>query len=52
MLDEGDIFGINGSFGAAKKTFPLILVKQRQNFVWVCTTMVIIVICLLTDKII
>ena len=27
-----------------------ILVNQRQNFAWVCITMVTIVICLLTEK--
>ena len=27
-----------------------ILVKQRQNLAWVCITMVITVICLLTEK--
>ena len=46
ILGEGDTFGINGSFGAPEKKLILILVKQRQNFVWVCITIVIIVIYL------
>ena len=32
ILDEGDTFGINGSFGAPEKDSVLILVKQEQNF--------------------
>ena len=35
ILVEGPTFGINGSFGASEKNLTLILVKQRQNFVWV-----------------
>ena len=30
------------------KSLVIVLVKQRHNFVWVCITIVIIVICLLT----
>ena len=48
VLDEGDTCHINGGSGTSEK--KLILVKQRQNFAWVCITMVIIVICLLTEK--
>ena len=48
MLDEGDAFGINGNFGAVeKKSLVLILVKQTQNFLWVC---IIIVICFLMER--
>ena len=32
ILDEGDTFGINGSFGDPEKDSVLILVKQEQNF--------------------
>ena len=42
ILDEGDTFGINGSFGAPKKLI-LILVKQMQNFALVWIIIVIIV---------
>ena len=45
ILDEGDTFGISGSFGAPEKNSVLILVKQEQNFAYVFITMVIIVIC-------
>ena len=51
MLHEGDAFGINGNFGALKKkSLVLILVKQTQNFVWVCIIIMIIVICFLMEK--
>ena len=47
LKNEGPSFGINGSFGASKrktkKQMILILVKQRQSFVWVCIIMLIIV---------
>ena len=33
-----------------EKSAILILVKQTQNFVWVCILMMIIVICLLMEK--
>ena len=33
-----------------RRSLILILVKQRQHFVWVCIRMVIIIICLLTEK--
>ena len=42
ILDEGDTFGINGSFGALKKLI-LTLVKQMQNFALVWIIIVIIV---------
>ena len=51
VLGEGDTFGINGSFGAPEKKLVLTLLKQRQNFVRVYITTVIIVICLLIEKI-
>ena len=50
VLGEGDTFGIHGSFRAPEKSLVLILVKQKQNFASVCTTFVIKVICLLTEK--
>ena len=31
LKNEGDTFGINGSFGAPEKCFMLILVKQTHN---------------------
>ena len=41
MLGEGDTFGISGSFSAPKwKRLILVLVKHRQNFAWVCITIV------------
>ena len=46
ILGEGPDFGINGSFGASEKKMILILVKETQNFVWVCVIMLIIVIYL------
>ena len=42
ILDERDTFGINGSFGAPKKSI-LILVKQIQNFALAWIIIVIIV---------
>ena len=33
-----------------RKNLILILVKQTQNFAWVCIATMIIVICLLTEK--
>ena len=33
ILDKGDTFGINGTFGAPEKKLVLILLKQGQNFV-------------------
>ena len=43
ILGVGDTFGINGSFDTPKKLM-LVLVSERQSFVWVCIIMVIIVI--------
>ena len=40
ILGEGDTFGINGSFVAPEKKLILVLIKQRQNFSWVCIVMV------------
>ena len=50
VLSDNLIFGINRSFVSAEKSLALILVKQAQNFVWVCIIMLIIVICLLMEK--
>ena len=33
-----------------RKNLILILVKQRWNFAWVCITIMLIVVCLLTEK--
>ena len=33
ILDEGDTFGINGSFSVREKKLTLILLRQRQSFV-------------------
>ena len=41
-LDEGPSEGINDSLGAAEKKKVLTLVKQRQNFVSVCISTVLI----------
>ena len=43
ILGEGSTFGINGRFGASEQKSILILVKQRQNFVWACIIIVTIV---------
>ena len=50
VLGESQTFGINGSFGSPEKRLVLILVKQTQNFIWVCIIMLIIIICLLMEK--
>ena len=42
-IGEGNTFGINASFGAPDKNIILILVKQKQNFAWVCIIIMIIV---------
>ena len=44
ILGERDTCDINGTFGAPEKSLILILVKQRQNFVWVCIIIAIAVI--------
>ena len=49
VLDEGDTFGINGNI-CTQESLVLTLVKQGQHFVWVCISMVIIVIDVLTEK--
>ena len=49
VLSGGYFLGFNGSFGSPEKKLLLIIVKQRQNFAWVCIT-IVIVICLLTQK--
>ena len=50
ILEEGDAFGFNGSFGAPEKKLVSILVKQTQNFDWIYIVMLIIVICLLMEE--
>ena len=50
MLDKGYNFGINGTFGPPDKMFSITLINQRQNDVWVCITIRIILISLLTEK--
>ena len=35
---------------ALKKSLILTLVKQKQNFIWVCIILVTVVIYLFTDK--
>ena len=50
MLGNGPTYGINGSFGSPEKFLVLILVKQTQNFAWVCIAILIIIICLLMEK--
>ena len=47
ILGEGDIFGINGSFGAPEKCLVLSLVKHIQHFALLCIAEVMIVISLL-----
>ena len=46
ILGEDPTFDINRRCGASEKNMILILVKQRQNFVWVCIIIVTIVIYL------
>ena len=43
VLGEGSTKGINDS---AKEKLTVPLAKQKQNFVWVCITIVLIVICM------
>ena len=50
ILGEGPTCGINENFGSPGKNLVLILVRHIQNIVWVCILMLIIVICLLTEK--
>ena len=50
VAGKGPSYGINGSFGSPEKSLVLILVKQLQNFAWVCIIMVTIVVCLLMEK--
>ena len=51
VLGEGDAFGNDGSFGSSEKKLSINFSKAKIKFNWVCITMVIIVICLLTEKI-
>ena len=44
ILGEVSTYGINRSFESPEKGLVLILLRQIQNFVWVCITMLIIVI--------
>ena len=48
-LGDGSIDDINGSVNAAGKELVLTLVRQKQNFAWVCIIMVVVVIYLLTE---
>ena len=41
ILGEGLAFGINGDFGTSEKKLILILLKQRQSFVWVYIIMLL-----------
>ena len=50
ILGEGDAFGINGNFGAPKKSLVMILIKHAQIFVRAYIINLIIVICLLMEK--
>ena len=50
LLSLRDTFGIDESFGAPGNSLVLILITQIWNFSWVCNTMVITVICLLTGN--
>ena len=50
LTDKEPTYGINGCFGKTKENAAT-LVKQRQNFAWVCIIILIIVICLLMKKI-
>ena len=35
-MGEGATYGINGNFAAPKKRFSInLVIRQRQNFVWV-----------------
>ena len=46
VLGEGDTFGIDKSLGPPGKKLVLILVKQKQDFAWVCvTTLIIVFVC-------
>ena len=47
MLDKGDTFRINRSFGEPGKYFCINFSKEKKNIAWVCIRMVIIVIYLL-----
>lgn len=51
VLSEGQTDDINcSSVTVEEKTLILISFKQRKNFAWACILMVIIVICLLTER--
>ena len=50
VLDEGDTLVLMETFVHKKESLVLTLVKQGQHFVWVCISMVIIVIDVLTEK--
>ena len=47
VLSEGPTFGITimDAFVHQRKSLVLILVKKKQNFVWVYIIMLIIVVC-------
>ena len=50
VLGEGPTDDINSSIGEAKKKFNINFSNAKKNFASVCIAMVIIVICLLTEK--
>ena len=50
MLGEGPIYDIKGNFGSLEKAFCINFSKSSKNFIWAYITMVIIVICLLTEQ--
>ena len=49
-LGKGPTIRINGSFGSPEKALSIILVKQTQDFAWVYTIILIMVIRLLMEN--
>ena len=51
MLGEGPTYAIDAiALVHQRKSLVMILIKQTQNFVFVCIIMLIILICLLIEK--
>ena len=50
MLSEGPADDFNDSIGAAEKKVSINLSKAKTNFARVCIAMLIIIVCLLTQK--
>ena len=50
VLSEVPTFGIMEALNHRRKRLAVILVKQVQDFAWVCIIMPIILICLLMEK--